>query len=149
MSTTEEVLTQVSKLLERISSPQEKGTTIGAFLKSPIVITVVGSLLVTAGTNWVTKQFQLRDKQSDAVAALEAEIPRELALTTHLAMVSSVLEEEKCNENPDKKLPSPLVMGLTGKSCKEAEVEYLKYYSLFRKRPAPPPVKSMTFVLLA
>jgi len=45
------------------------------------------------------------------------------------------LRKRKCNENPDKKLPDPLVMGLTGKYCKEAEAEYLKYYSLFLEHP--------------
>jgi len=135
MATTDEVLVQVSELLNRLNKPEKKGGTIGAFLKHPIVVTVVGSVLIAGGSNWVTKEFQLRDKQSDAVATLESEIPREVALTTHLAMVLSVLESEDCNSKPDKKLESPFVVGLTGKSCKDAEAVYLKYYTLFLEHP--------------
>jgi len=137
MATVDDVLKQVSNLLDRLSRPEvNKPSPLGAFFKNPITITVIGSLMVTAGSNWVTKQFQLRDKQSSAVAALESEFPRELAITTHLAMIKSVLEEEKCDENPNKALSHPFVLGLTGKSCKEAEAEYLKYFSLLLEKPA-------------
>lgn len=136
MATVDDVLTQVLELLARLNRPDASKTSpLGAFLKNPITITVIGSIMVTAGSNWVTKQFQLRDKQSDAVAALESEVPRELAVTTHLAMIKSVLEEEKCDENPNKALAHPFVLGLTGKSCKEAEAEYLKYFSLLLEKP--------------
>jgi len=135
MATTDEVLNQVSELLARLNCTEAKSSPIGAFLKNPIAITVIGSIMVTAGSNWVTKQFQLRDKQSDAIATLESEIPRELSVTTHLAMVLSVLEEQKCEENPNKRLSYPFVLGLTGKSCKEAEAEYLKYYSMLLEKP--------------
>jgi len=135
MATVDDVLNQVSDLLDRLNRSEAKNSLIGAFLKNPIAITVIGSIMVTVGSNWVTKQFQLRDKQSDAVAALESEIPRELAVTTHLAMVLSVLEEQKCDENPDKVLSTPFVLGLTGKSCKDAEAEYLKYFSMLLEKP--------------
>lgn len=135
MATTDDVLTQVSELLARLNGPEKKAGAISEFLKHPIVITVVGSILIAYGSNFVTKEFQLRDKQSEAVAALESAIPREIALTTQLAMISSVLEEQQCSENPGKKLLNPLVFGLTGKSCKEAEVEYLKFYALSLEHP--------------
>jgi len=135
MATVDDVLNQVSDLLARLNHSEAKISPFGAFLKNPKVITFIGSIMVAIGSNWVTKQFQLRDKQSDAVAALESEIPRELAVTTHLAMVLSVLEEQKCDENPDKVLSHPFVLGLTGKSCKAAEAEYLKYFSMLLEKP--------------
>ena len=135
MATTNEVLAQVAELLNRLNKPEKKGGTIGAFLKPPIVVTVVGSVLIAAGSNFVTKEFQLRDKQSDAVATLESEIPPELARTTHLAMLLSVLESEGCSDKPDKKLEFPFIFGLTGKSCKDGEAEFLKYHTLYLEHP--------------
>lgn len=135
MAIADEVLAQVSELLVRLNKTEKRGSIIGAFLKHPIVVTVVGSVLITYGSNFVTKEFQLRDKQSDAVATLESEVPQELASTTHLAMISSVLESEGCSSQPNKKLKSPLVFGLTGKSCREAEAEYLKYYTISLQHP--------------
>jgi len=136
MTTVNHVLTEVSKLLDRLNHPDSKARSLSTFFRHPIVITVVGSILITLGSNVVTKKFQLRDKQADAVASLQSEIPRELALLSHLAEIRSVLEEEKCDNKADTdKLTRPLVMGLTGKTCKEAEEEYLKYYAIFLKSP--------------
>ncbi len=135
MTTKDKVLAQVSDLLECLNKPKAKGNNIAGFFKHPFILTVVGSLLITAGSNEVTKRFQIRDKQSDAVATLESEIPMELSITTYLAMILSVLESEGCSSKPDKKLESAFVIGLTGKSCKDAEAEYQKYYMLTLEHP--------------
>lgn len=84
MTTKDKVLAQVSDLLECLNKPKAKGNNIAGFFKHPFILTVVGSLLITAGSNEVTKRFQIRDKQSDAVATLESEIPMELSITTYL-----------------------------------------------------------------
>lgn len=135
MAIKDEVLAQVSELLNRLNQAEKKAGVMAALLKHPIVVTVVGCVLIAVGSNWVTTEFQLPDKQSNAVAILKAEFPRELALTTHLAMVLSVLEAEGCDKHPNKKLEDPFAIGLTGKSCNDAEAEYLKYYTLFLEHP--------------
>jgi hypothetical protein len=135
MSQLDDVLAEVSQLLKRANAPGRAESPLTSLLKHPIVITVIGSVLVAIGSNWVTKRFQLRDKQSDAVAALESEMPKQLALTNHMARVLSVLEAEGCSDDKDKKLVSPFVIGLTGKTCGEAEAEYLNYYNTYLKEP--------------
>lgn len=135
MAISDEVLAQINQLLNRLNAPEKKGITFSGIFRHPIVITVVGSALIAYASNFITKEFQLRDKQSNAVATLQSEFPRELALTTYLATILSVLEAQGCENEPNKKLVNPYVLGLTGKTCKDAEAEYLKYYKLFLEHP--------------
>lgn len=144
MATTDEVLEKLVDVLSRITRPPEKESFFKYLLKHPIVVTAVGSLLVAYGTNWVTKQFQLRDKQADSIATLESEMPTELSLTYRLAQIASVLKDERCEaNNKDKKLKYPLIIGLTGKTCGEAEADFNEYYKTYIQQPPSPSLARM------
>lgn len=144
MTTKDELMTQVSNLLERLNEGSSKGFSFSSLLKHPIVVTTVTSMLVLFGTNEITKLYQLRDKQSVALAALESQMPKQLEMVNQLAMVSSVLEDQKCGQNNSKKkLDSPYVYGLTGKTCGEAEAEYASYFKAYLEEPPEPPLARM------
>ncbi|OLF76885.1 hypothetical protein AWH61_08130 [Alteromonas sp. W12] len=136
MSKFDTLVDLLSELVSNLNQPKKKESFISQFFKNPFVITVLGGVILTFGTNWVSKQYQLRDKQSEAIALLESELPKELAYVKHQAMILSVLEEANCDENPDYLLDKPYVIGLTGRSCQEAESEYLKYYQIVLNKPA-------------
>ncbi|MDO6575942.1 hypothetical protein [Alteromonas stellipolaris] len=109
----------------------ELATGVHAFqnlFKHPIIVTVVATIVVAFASNIVTKAFQLRDKKLETIAMFENDIPREIRLKTHLAKIRSVLETSGCSTDGGKELDKPFVIGLTGKTCSDAESLYLKYF---------------------
>jgi len=140
MDPSNEMYQELTKLVKRLNEPAADTNSITSFLKHPIVVTTVTSLLVLIGSNMVAKAFQLRDKQSDVIAALETEMPKTLKTVTKLAVIRSVLEDQKCDENSAKKLEFPYVIGLTNKTCGQAEAEFDAYYKTMLEHPPAPPL---------
>ncbi len=140
MDTPNEMYQELTKLLKRLNEPAAETNSISSLLKHPIVVTTITSLLVLVGSNMIAKAFQLRDKQSDAIAALEKEMPKALNNAAKLAVIRSVLEEERCADNSKKKLKFPYVIGLTDKTCGEAEAEFDAHYKTMLEKPPSPPL---------
>jgi len=134
MNDADRVLSKLSELLDHINKPK-KSNAVADFFAHSFVITVAGALIVLLGTNWITEKFQLRDKKIQAVTAFENDIPRGILAATQQAMISSVLEDQRCDVDADRKLQNPFVPGLTGRTCKDAEAEYLKYAGMLAEHP--------------
>jgi len=139
-----EVLQKVSELLDKLNTVPTPNngllSKMSVFLKHPIIVTVIGGLLVSGGSNYVVKKYQLREKQSDALMKLENEMPRSMDIAKKLALINTILEGQKCAYNKDKVLTRPYVFGLTGKTCGEAETIFVNYQDVYNKHPPGAPL---------
>jgi hypothetical protein len=138
MSKQDKVLDQLSTLLDKLNQDQpRKKTFLDSIMGSPVVITVVGGLLLTWGSLYVTKQFQLSEQKTMALSSFEENFPARLAKANNLGKIKQTLSDQGCvfSENVDKILQDPFVFGLTGKTCREAEALYREVESQYLAKP--------------
>ena len=94
--------------------------------ENPAVVAVIGGIAVFLITNSVTMNYQAHDQKSQAVAALETNLPKEIGIQTSLAYVRAEVEDSNCNDikNKDQKIDFPFILGMTGMTCQEADRAY-------------------------
>src|SRR3990167_6399018 len=126
MSEWNTVAAELEKLLKKRNEERSEERFSSVF-RHPIVVTAVGSLLVTIGTHFVTTEYQRSEQKAQAIVEFEVAAPNELARSQAFAAVRIDINNLKCKTNGENfKLEEPMVIALQGKTCKDAAIEYAR-----------------------